>query len=255
MSTNSVSVYKEKNKWAAPVFGPLTMTPITFGIILLLFDRSVPNLIIGFFIVGALGALGMWRLVDWKKETNLNRLWEENLQTALSSGYNKVVLSDGCYGAILMDNKREKVVIYELSEKGAKWYLKDTTFNYGDIQTIAIETNPKEFQVHSNLGKFTLAGTLLYGTAGFITGVALDEIINIFKDPKQIKFEVSILFRLGGNEQHTCHALRSTFSLTDSNRDELPSFFQNNVLKKTEEILTKINESFQDLLTKKAAET
>jgi len=265
MHTNSVLLYKEKHKFAAPFFGALTMIPITFGLILLIFDRASLNFIIGSFIVGAIGIIGLSRLVDWKKDAKLKKLWEDNLNATESMGYHTVVsaesvksenmvLPDNVYQAVLLDKDKRNVIIYELAEKDSfrhpgQWYLKDTRFSCADIQSIAFQTKPEEFKVKYNHNNFSTAGLLLYGPAGLVGGAILSEITKFFKGAKQIDFQVTLVFRLIGGTQHGCCALNAKYLLTDSNRYGLEGFFQEKVFKKIEGLLSVINQSFPGLLS------
>ena len=233
METTKRFVYKEKNSWAGPIFGPMTVMSLV----------AAPFIGWWLLAVTVIGALGLWKFADWGSEKTLDSIRRENIDDAHVLGYEVLLKGFGTSEVAFLDRDNNLIVRQMIEDFWNKHWIIETKCHASDIRALKIRTKPDELTARTGPGKFTIAGTLMYGVTGLIVGSIIDSL----KGPKRVDFELDIEFEFNNGESLTLRAFRSAFGVTDDNRNEFERFVDKEVMPKMQTILTRVAETFPDL--------
>ncbi|EFK06460.1 conserved hypothetical protein [delta proteobacterium NaphS2] len=226
-------VFKEKNSWAGPLFGPMTVMSL------------LGSFFIGWWLLAftAVGALGLWKFADWDSEKTLESIRKENIDDAQLPGYEILLKGFGVSEVVFIDRDKNLIIRQMIEDFRNKHWIIEAKCHVSNIIGLKIRTKPDELATHSGPGKFTIAGTLMYGVTGLIVGSIIDSL----KGPKRVDFELDIDFEFDNGESLTFKAFRSAFGVTDDNRNEFETYIEKKVMPKMQKALTTLAETFPDI--------
>lgn len=128
---------------------------------------------------------------------------------------------------LLIDNDKQIIKIIEFLDNIDKFELKirDTTFEYNDIQKITFVTEPKELKIGSDMAhNYVIGGGLVGGVGGMIVGAVIASLVETIKGPKEVVFRFSIIFHLSENTTVSFPGIRQYFNVVRENVPEFEAF-------------------------------